>query len=155
MTAPVPSREDAERIVATARDRFGVRRAALFRLDAGSGVLTCIASAGPGGGQGWEEQSLPVGVGAAGRAVAEERPVTSADLLADPRIPVAPWLRAAMERERLRAVAAAPLRIAGVVSGALGILDGAGRTFSDEDLGRLAAFADEAGAGLANRDERR
>lgn len=153
MTAPpAPSREDAERVVAAARERFAVRRAALFRLEPGPGILTCIASAGPGGEQGWVEHSLPVGVGAAGRAVAEGRPVTSADLLADARIPVAPWLRDAMERESLRAVAAAPLRFAGVIIGALGILDAAGRTFSDEDLGRLADFAEEAAAGLAGRD---
>jgi GAF domain-containing protein len=131
-----------------ARARFGVRRAALFWRDAGSGRLTCIASAGEGGAAGWIGHTLPPGAGMAGRAVAEGRPVWSPDLLADPRVPVAAWLRERLESEGLRSVAAAPLRSGAEVRGALGILDGAGRTFDDDALGRLAAFADEVALAL-------
>jgi GAF domain-containing protein len=134
--------------VSAARDRFGVRRAALFWRDAGSGRLACIASAGGAGGAGWLGHTLPPGVGMAGRAVAEGRPVWTPDLLADPRVPIAAWLRERLEGEGLRAVAAAPLRSGAAVRGALGILDGAGRTFDDETLRRLAAFADEAALAL-------
>ena len=45
-------------------------------------------------------------------------------------------------------MAAAPLRVGGVVRGALGLLDGAGRTFDDEDLREFARLADKAGLDL-------
>ena len=143
-------REWAEAVVTRARERFAVRRAALFWRDA-SGTLSCIASAGPGGGVDWVGQVLPAGVGAAGRAVAERRPVWSADLLADPRIPLADWLRERLEQEGLRSVAAAPLRKGAEVLGALGLLDER-RTYGEADLARLAAFAEEAALG-ASSDE--
>jgi GAF domain-containing protein len=134
----------AAHTVRTARDRFGVRRAALFWRDAGSDSLTCIATAGDEGAEGWLGRTLAAGIGMAGRAVAEGGPVWSPDLLADPRVPIAAWLRERLEAEDLRSVAAAPLRVGGVVRGALGLLDPAGRTYGDADLGRLAGFADEA-----------
>jgi GAF domain-containing protein len=94
----------------------------------------------------------------AGRAMREGRPVWSPDLLADPRIPMADWLRARMTRESLHAVAAAPLRPrGGAVLGALGLLDGAGRSYAEEDLRLLGSFAElaaealRAGAGPGNR----
>lgn len=139
----------AARVVGAARDRFGVRRAALFWRDADADGLTCIASAGDGGGDRWVGRALAVGVGMAGRAVAEGRPVWSPDLLGDPLVPVAVWLREELEREGLRAVAAAPLRVGGVIRGALGLLDRAGQTFGAGDLDRLARFADDAGLELA------
>jgi hypothetical protein len=40
-------------------------------------------------------------------------------------------------------VAAAPVRVDGSVSGALGFLDGPGRTYDDPALERLAHLADE------------
>jgi hypothetical protein len=38
--------------------------------------------------------------------------------------------------------------VAGVARGALGLLDGAGRTFEEEDLRRLARLADDVGHAL-------
>jgi len=149
LDAPLPGlAAAAAHVVSTARDRFGVRRAALFWRDTGSESLTCIASAGEGGADRWLGRALAAGVGMAGRAVAEGRPVWSPDLLADPRVPIAAWLRERLESEGLRSVAAAPLRVGGVVRGALGLLDGAGRTFDDEDLRQFARLADEASLDL-------
>jgi GAF domain-containing protein len=141
----------AARLVATARERFGVRRAALFWRDARGDVLTCIATAsegGEGGAEGWVGRTLPAGVGMAGRAVAEGRPVWTADLLADARVPLAPWLRERLEAEGLRAVAAAPLTAGGPARGALGLLDGAGRRYDEEGLRQLRRFAAEAAQDL-------
>ncbi len=138
----------AANAVRTARDRFGVRRAALFWRHAGSDSLTCIASAGDGDTARWLGRTLAAGVGMAGRAVAEGQPVWSPDLLADPRVPVAAWLRERLESEGLRSVAAAPIRAGGVVRGALGLLDQAGRTFGAEDLRDLGRFADDASLDL-------
>jgi GAF domain-containing protein len=129
--------------IATARDRLGVRRTALFWLDERSGRLSCIATAGSGGTDGWLGQTLAAGVGMAGRAVKEGRPVRTPDLLADPRVPVAAWLRERLEQEGLRAVAAVPVRVDGVIRGALGFLDGPGRAFDDEALKRIEALAEE------------
>jgi GAF domain-containing protein len=86
----------------------------------------------------------------ASRAVREGRPVWTADLLADPRVPVAPWLRARLEEEDLRVVAAAPVRVGGVVRGALGFLDGAGRTYDEDGLRRIGSLADDV-AGVLGR----
>lgn len=151
--AAVPPRSPAEtaaRAVATARIAFGTRRVALFWLDGGSQRLSCIATdaaAGPGG---WIGQTLAAGVGMAARAVAEGRAVWTPDLLAEPRVPVATWLRERMEREGLRAVAAAPVRVDGEVRGALGFLDPPGRTFDERDLRRIADLADEVGRRLGS-----
>jgi GAF domain-containing protein len=135
-------------LLAEARMRFAVRRAALFWRDEPTGALTCVASVGEGGSEEWVGRTLPPGVGMAGRAVAEGRAVRSADLLADPRVPVTPWLRERLEHEGLRTVAAAPVRVGETVRGALGLLDAAGREFGDDDLRRLAAVADEVGHAL-------
>jgi GAF domain-containing protein len=139
----------AARVVAAARARFGVRRAALFWREAGGDVLTCIATAGEGGAEAWIGRTLPAGVGMAGRAVAEGRPVWTADLLANARVPLAPWLRERLEAEGLHAVAAAPLTAEGPALGALGLLDGAGRAYDEEGLRQLGRFATEAARDLA------
>lgn len=141
--------EAVEELVTRARALFGVRRAALFWRDIATGGLRCLATAGTGDPGAWVGQLLAPGVGVAGRAVAAGRPVSSADLASDPRIPVAAWLRERLAVEGLHAVAAAPLRTGGEVVGALGILDGAGRRFEAEDLDRLAALVDEAAPGVA------
>src|SRR5262245_9126840 len=143
MAPPPDLSRVASRAAGAARDRFGVRRAAIFWREADAEGLTCIASAGEGGAAGWVRQTLAAGVGMAGRAVREGRPVWTPDLLADPHVPVADWLRERMEAEGLRAVAAAPVKISGATRGALGFLDGLGRTFDDEDLGRIGTLAGE------------
>ncbi len=142
----------AARALESARQHLGVRRTALFWRDDDSGRLGCVATAGPGGPEGWLGQTLAAGVGMAGRAVREGRPVWTPDLLADPRVPVAPWLRERLEEEGLRAVAAAPLRLEGLVQGALGFLDGPGRTFDDESLGRIDDLAAEVARAIAAGD---
>jgi GAF domain-containing protein len=141
----------AARVVTTARERFGVRRAALFWREPAKDVLTCIATASAGGegaAEGWVGRTLPAGVGMAGRAIAEGRPVWTADLLAEAGVRLAPWLRERLEAERLHAVAAAPLVAGGPARGALGLLDGAGRTYDEDGLRRLGRFAAEAASDL-------
>jgi hypothetical protein len=126
-----------------ARQAVGVRRTALFWLDQASSSLACVATAGAEGPQGWLGQTLAAGLGMAGRAVREVQPVWTPDLLADTRVPIAPWLRERLEAEGLRVVAAIPVRVEGAVSGALGFLDGPGRTYDEPALERLARLTDE------------
>jgi len=137
-----------EGALAAARARLGVRRTVLFWLDDAAGRLSCVATAGADGTEGWLGQTLAAGVGMAGRAMREGRPVWTPDLLADPRVPVATWLRERLEEEGLRTVAAAPVRMDGVIRGALGILDGPGRTFDDDGLRRIGRLADGVAADL-------
>ena len=125
------------------RQALGVRRTALFWLDDASSRLACVATAGAGGPIGWLGQTLAAGLGMAGRAVREGRPVWTADLLADARVPIAPWLRDRLQEEGLRSVAAAPVRVDGAVCGALGFLDGPGRSYDEPALQQLGRLADE------------
>jgi GAF domain-containing protein len=125
-----------------------VLRTALFWLDPAARSLTCVATAGGGRGEGWLGQVLAAGLGMAGRAVTEGAPVWTADLLVDPRVPIAPWLRERMVEEGLRAVAAAPVRTGAGIAGALGFLDGPGRAYDGEGLATLGRLADALGATL-------
>jgi GAF domain-containing protein len=117
-------------------------------MDDDSGRLACVATAGVAGPGGWLGETLATGVGMAGRAVKEGRPVWTPDLLADPRVPIAPWLRERLVEEGLRAVAAAPVRIDGATHGALGFLDGPGRSYDEKSLRRIGSLADEVAAQL-------
>ena len=139
------------RSLAAAREDLGVRRTALFWLDDDSGRLACVTTASAddaAGPERWVGQTLAAGVGMAGRAVKEGRPVWTSDLLADLRVPVAPWLRDRLEQEGLCVVAAAPVRVDSVVRGALGFLDGPGRTYDEDGLRRIGTLADEVGRAL-------
>ena len=144
MTPEPPSVSPAERLVTEARARRGVQRAALFLRRGSDGGLACVATAGEAGSERWLGQALRAGVGVAGRTVAEGRPVWSPDLLADPRTPVAPWLRERLEAEDLRSVLAAPLQVGALTVGALGVLDGAGRVYPEDDTRLLAGLASAA-----------
>ena len=137
-----------------ARQAIGVKRTALFWLDAAQGRLKCVATAGPGDRDRWVGQTLATNLGMAGRAVREGHPVWTPDLLADPRVPIAPWLRERLEAENLRTVAAAPVRVDGAISGALGFLDGPGRTYDERALERLGRLADEMAARVARTSRR-
>ena len=108
----------AQRLVTEARARLAVGRAALF-LRRPDSTLVCVATAGQGDETAWVGQALRAGVGVAGRTVAEGRPVWSPDLLADPRIPVSPWLRERLLAEGLRSVLAAPLNTDAAATDAL------------------------------------
>ena len=135
--------------LAAARVHVGVRRTALFWRDPAAGQLTCVATAADAGPAGWVGETLAAGVGMASRAITEGRAVWTPDLLAEARVPVAPWLRARLEAEGLHAVAAAPVRIGGEIRGALGFLDGPGRLYDAEALEGLAWLAAGLGAALA------
>src|SRR5262249_59800299 len=119
-------------------------------MDDDSGRLACVATAGAAGPSGWLGETLATGVGMAGRAVKEGRTVWTPDLLADPRVPIAPWLRERLVEEGLRAVAAAPVRIDGEIHGALGFLDGPGRLFDEEGLRLIGSLADAVATRLAD-----
>ena len=92
----------------------------------------------------------PRGTGAVGLAATERRAVVSNDVLLDPRLQLAPEIRAYLEETTLRAVLAVPLTVKEQVVGALGLVDVAGRIFSVEDVQLARALADQASVALEN-----
>jgi GAF domain-containing protein len=139
----------AEAALTRLREQAGVRRTALFWLEPAGGHLACVATSGDGGGQGWVGHRLAAGFGMAGRAVAERRPVWTPDLLAEPGVPIAPWLRERLEQEGLRTVAAVPVWVDGRVTGALGFLSEPGRRHEAASLEMLECLAADLAAALA------
>ncbi len=140
----------AERVVAAVLELLRARRAILYRLDPGSSRLVCVATAGEGDTAGWIGQTLPPGAGLAGRAIAEGRPVQTADALTDCAVSLPEWLRLRIQAEGYRAVVGIPLTAMGETVGALVLGDQAGRVFGEEDVRLLAAFADQAALALRN-----
>src|SRR5207244_7039019 len=87
---------------------------------------------------------------ALGRAVVGARACWSADVLDDPGVNVSDDLREGLRRSGDGAVLAVPLRVKGMVIGALGVGDRRGRSFTEEDAHLLQAFADQAALALEN-----
>jgi PAS domain S-box-containing protein len=131
-------------IVSTVLQLFRVRHAALHRLDAASGGLTCVALAGDQELSGWVGRTLPPGEGLAGRAVEIGRAVWTSDLLSDAGVAVPAWLAQELRRASIGAVAAVPLIDRGETLGTLTLRDVSGRIFLEEDMRLLTAFADQA-----------
>jgi PAS domain S-box-containing protein len=140
----------AELIVSSARSLLRVRSATLFTRDGSEGQLLCVASAGAADQSRWVGRTLLPGDGVAGRAVAEGRPVVSADFLADPLVQVPDWLAERAKDEDYRAILAIPLRVADKVIGVLSVGNVAGSVFTEEDVQLLSAFADQAAIVLEN-----
>ncbi len=138
----------AERIVQSVVRLFGARSATLFRLDNAGGDLVSVASASEHGRI--APIVFPAGAGAAGRAAQTRRPVTSADVLVDPRITLTPAIREWIAHEGRRAALGVPLVLNDVVVGALSVGDAAGRVFDDEEVQVAQAFADQASLALDN-----
>ncbi|OGK78001.1 MAG: hypothetical protein A2X53_22785 [Candidatus Rokubacteria bacterium GWA2_70_23] len=138
------------RIVSSMLWLFRCRRAVLYHVDPESGGLVCAATAGATDPARWIGETLPPGAGAGGRAVAEGRPVRSADLLSDPATPLPDWLQARLREEGCPVAAAAPMIGRGEMLGAIVLHDAPGRDFTDGDLRLLAAFADQAALACQN-----
>jgi signal transduction histidine kinase len=140
----------AERITSTVVGLFGARNSDLFQLESDSGSLVCLASAGPAATGKWAGRSLGPGEAIVSLAVAEGRPAWTADILADPRIRPPAWLRDRAREDGVGAVVGVPLIVRGVVIGAFGLGDAAGRVFTEAELELLSAFASQAAIALEN-----
>ena len=128
---------------------FGARSSVL-RLIQADGSLVALALGGESR-EGIEPgHVLPAGVGVLGRAAAEGRPIWSADVFIDPTLDIPEALRASLNRIGDGAFLAVPLRVKGMVIGALGIADRLGRAFTEEEARVLQAFADQAALALEN-----
>jgi len=125
--------------------------AILFRLDAEGRILRAAAGAGQVSPDLVVRLEVAVGRGASGLAVAEGRPVWTANLHDDPRVPVPDDVKQRMRREGLRSVLAVPLLIqTGEVFGALAVFYRSERAFADADIELLSAFGTLASVAIEN-----
>jgi len=131
-----------QRIVDSVRMLVGALRATLIQLEPESETLRLLAVSG--------EEAFPLGPGVAGFAIRERRPLITADLLADPRITLAPDVRAHLQGLPVRAVLSVPLIVGDLVIGALSVGDRPGRVFDPEEVQLLQAFADQAAIAIHN-----
>jgi GAF domain-containing protein len=138
-----------ERIVASVRELFGVR-ASMLRLLQPDGSLRAIASSGEGFPQDSGTNVLPVGVGLAGRAVVEGKPIWSADVLNDTKTSLTDQMRDYQVRSGSRSMIVVPLRAHERIIGTLGLSDQTGRVYSDSEVALLQTFADQAALALEN-----
>ncbi len=138
-----------ERIVTSIRELFGVR-ASMLRLLQADGSLRAIASSGQVFLQDFGGDVLPVGMGLAGRAVAEGRPIWSADVLNDPETHLTDQMRDYQVRSGNRSMIAVPLRAHERIVGSLGLSDQTGRVYSDSEVALVQTFADQAALALEN-----
>jgi len=138
------------RIAESVRALLGLGTSLLYRVDPVTLEMTVVAGAGtsiPGFDPG---VTLPAGFAAVGLAVRERRPVTTPDLLVDPRIALTPELRATLEHAPYRSELAVPLLSHERVIGVLALGDRKGRQFRQEDVLLAQGFAEQAALALEN-----
>ena len=138
------------RIVSTVLRLFRARRCLLYELDATQGALVCVAMAGEMSVGGWIGRTLRVGEGITGRALAERRPLWSANIFTDPGVTLPQWVWDHAREGDFGAVVGVPLISGDQVIGVLTVGDTAGRTFSAQEVRLLTAFADQAALAVEN-----
>lgn len=139
----------SEQIAESLRGLLRARSSAVYRLDPKSGGLVVMASTGTLATMFEPNTVLPAG-SVAHLAVAQRRPIATANFLDDPQLPIAAEARARLGPSGHPSALAVPLMVHDTVIGALGIGDVEGRAFDDEELRLTQAFADQAAIALEN-----
>jgi GAF domain-containing protein len=137
----------ANRIVESVLPLFGVHSAILRRLRA-DGSLIALAISGRARDHFEPGHVMPPGVGLAGRAVLEGRPVMG-DTSEESPVTLTDDLDR-MERAGIRGVLAVPFRVRGQTLGVLALGDAAPRRFSPREIALLESFAHQAALALHN-----
>jgi PAS domain S-box-containing protein len=138
----------AQRIAEDVRHLFGARVAAILTMTSDADGTVAVAHA-----EGASDELCSNGArspGVLGLAMSERRAVFSPDILADPRLALAPEVRRHLERGQTRAVLGVPLIVKGEVLGALAVGDRAGRAFDEREIRLAQAFADQTALALAS-----
>ena len=138
------------RIAESVRGLLGLGTSLFCRVDPYTLEMTIVAGAGapiPGFEPGTR---LPAGSATVGLAVRERRPVTTPDLLSDPRITLTREQRAMLEGLPYRSVLAVPLLSHERVIGVLALGDRRGRLFRQEEVLLAQGFAEQAALALEN-----
>ncbi len=136
-------------ITAKTREVMGADSAMVASWDGRAEALTVLRASGrltaeyaPGG--------IPLAGGPVSVAVREGRPVSTSDILADPRWSLDTVRRRHIAREGFKAVAVAPLMVKGAARGALAVHQWSARTFTDEEMALLLLLAEQAALALEN-----
>jgi signal transduction histidine kinase/ActR/RegA family two-component response regulator len=137
----------AQLIADVVLDLLGVRSSAirLFRPD---GQLGALALGGWVPDYTGNVDLVPPGEGLSGRAAVEGRALWTEDIRTDPRFQVSPELRQRYAAFGIVAGLAAPLRVAGRVTGVLSVGGPTPRRFTDDEVALLQTFADQAAVAL-------
>jgi GAF domain-containing protein len=126
------------------------RVAAIHRCEADSGDLVMVALAGAEGPLVPGLTRFTRGTGIVGLAARDRRPVTSLNVLHDPRITLDPETRALVEQVPFRSGLAVPLIVQEHLIGVLAVGDRPGRVWDTDDIALAQTFADQAAVALEN-----
>jgi signal transduction histidine kinase len=140
----------AQELANSLRALLGTRTSGLYRLDAATGDIVSVAISGDVGAGPGRVIVFPKGTGVAALAARERRPVTTLNLLTDPRIALTPEVRTRIEHAAYRAVLSVPLVVRDAAIGALSVGDDEGRVFTPGDVRLAEAVADQAALTLDN-----
>jgi signal transduction histidine kinase/CheY-like chemotaxis protein len=149
LTESLDVAEVAQRIADSILPLFEAR-SSVVRLLQPDGSLGCVAIAGK-----WLENFkpgylLPPGVGLVGRAVAERQALWTSDILNEPSVVLTAEFRRGLAGAGHHAVMAVPLQVKGEIIGAISTAHGEIRTFTQAEIDRLQAFADQAALAMRN-----
>jgi signal transduction histidine kinase len=138
-----------QRIVDSVRGLFDAVTAVLYRWDTELKDLTALSLSGDWGPV-LDHVVFPAGTGVTALAVGQRRTVSTADVLTDAAVTLAPSVRARFAGSRARAQLAVPLIMRDRIIGALAIGRPAGATFDEADVALAQAFGDQAAVALQN-----
>ncbi|HEY7218239.1 MAG TPA: GAF domain-containing protein, partial [Candidatus Binatia bacterium] len=138
-----------ERVVSSVLKLFGVKGATL-RLRESDGSLRSFAAAGEMFSETSEGAVVPAGMGLASRALAEHKPVWSADTLNDAGIRLSDRMRDYLTRTGDGSMIAVPLRARDNLIGVLTLGDRTGRRYFESEVELLQTFADQVALALQN-----
>ncbi len=140
----------SRRIADSVRALLGLGMALFYKVDPYSLDMTIVATSGTPGPGLEPGTTLPAGAATVGLAVRERRPITTLDVMSDPRIALPPERRAALERAPYRSVLAVPLLSHERVVAVLALGDRKGREFHHEEILLAQGFAEQAALALEN-----
>jgi len=122
----------------------------VLRLLQPDGSLKLIASKGDAAALSRLLPVIPAGAGVVGRALAEGRPVWSADVFGDPDVRLPDEVRPRLSELGHLSYLAVPLRVKREIVAVIGIADAKARAFSEAEVALLQTFADQAAIALEN-----
>jgi PAS domain S-box-containing protein len=150
LTSSLDLDEVLETIVGKALEVMSAESALVVSWDGVASELRVMRAAGRLSAEYARAGTIPLAGGAMSRAVREARPVSTANILADPSMRLSPERSSRVQQEGFKATAAAPLSSKGRVIGALAVHYWTERTFSEEEIAGLKILAEQAAVAIDN-----